>query len=155
LAIEARDRGLVVDRRFEVDGQAVNQASVGDVISVTVTIVAPTDLYHVLIETPIPAGAEALDPSLATTSNEFGGPALEQVEEERNVWQAWTPSYTDIRDDKVALFATRLAAGAYEYTFQVRATLPGEYRVLPVYGEMMYFNEVWGRSSGALFTVME
>jgi uncharacterized protein YfaS (alpha-2-macroglobulin family) len=60
-----------------------------------------------------------------------------------------------MRDDKVALFATYLRAGTYEYTFQVRASVPGEYRVLPVYAEMMYFNEVWGRSAGALFTVTE
>ena len=31
--------------------------------------------------------------------------------------------------------------------------LPGEYRVLPVHGEMMYFPEVWGRSGGEVFTV--
>ena len=66
---------------------------------------------------------------------------------------AWTPSFTDFRNDKVTLFATYLPAGSYEYTFLVRASLPGEFRVLPVHGEMMYFPEVWGRSGGALFTV--
>lgn len=155
LAIDARDRGIVVDRRFELDGNRVNSAQVGDVISVTVTIVAPTDLYHALIETPIPAGTEPIDVSLATTSNEFSGPELQSAPANQAPWRAWTPSYTDIRDDKVALFATHLPAGAYEYTFQVRASVPGEYRVLPVYGEMMYFNQVWGRSAGALFSVTE
>jgi alpha-2-macroglobulin len=155
LAIQPRDRGIVLDRRFELDGAPVSAAQVGEVISVTVTIIAPTDLYHALIEVPIPAGVEPIDPSLATTSNVFGAPELMPVDEATNAWGFWTPTYTDIRDDKVALFATRLPAGAYEYTFQVRATLPGEYRVLPVYGEMMYFNEVWGRSSGSLFTVGE
>lgn len=155
LAIQARDRGIVVDRRFELDGRAVSAAQVGDVISVTVTIIAPTDLYHALIEVPIPAGVEPIDPSLATTSSVFGGPELAPVEQGHDSWRFWTPTYTDIRDDRVALFATHLPAGAYEYTFQVRAAVPGEYRVLPVYGEMMYFNEVWGRSSGALFTVTE
>jgi len=38
---------------------------------------------------------------------------------------AWTPSFTDFRDDKVTLFATCLPAGSYEYTFLVRASLPG------------------------------
>jgi hypothetical protein len=155
LAIDARDRGLVVDRHFTLDGQRVSSAKVGDVVSVTVTIVAPTNLYHVLVEAPIPAGVEPIDLRLATTSNQFGGPTLEPVNQEQRWWYFWTPSYIDIRDDKVALFATELPAGAYEYTFQVRASLPGEYRVLPAYGEMMYFNEVWGRSAGALFTVSE
>jgi hypothetical protein len=155
LAIDARDRGIVVDRRFTVDGERINSAKVGEVISVTVTIVAPTNLYHVLVEAPIPAGSEPIDPRLATTSNQFGGPSLEQVNPEQRWWYFWTPNYIDIRDDKVALFASELGAGAYEYTFQVRASVPGEYRVLPVYAEMMYFNEVWGRSAGALFTVTE
>jgi alpha-2-macroglobulin len=159
LAIDARDRGIVVDRRFERDGQRVDTAKVGDVISVTVTIVAPTDLYQVLIETPIPAGTEPIDVSLATTSNEFGGPELQPTmdgnTEGKIGWQFWTPTYTDLRDDRVALFATHLRAGTYEFTFQVRASVPGEYRVLPVYAEMMYFNEVWGRSAGSLFTVQD
>jgi uncharacterized protein YfaS (alpha-2-macroglobulin family) len=33
--------------------------------------------------------------------------------------------------------------------------LPGEYRILPAYAEQMYFNEVWGRSAGGLFSVRE
>jgi uncharacterized protein YfaS (alpha-2-macroglobulin family) len=153
LAINARDRGIVVDRRFELENQVVSTAKVGDIISVTVTIVAPNDLYHVLIEAPIPAGVEPLDPSLATTTEAISNPELRAVETTKEPWFFWTPTYVDIRDDKVAVFATHLPAGAYEYTFQVRATTPGEYRVLPVYGEMMYFNEVWGRSAGAQFTV--
>jgi uncharacterized protein YfaS (alpha-2-macroglobulin family) len=155
LAIDARDRGLVVARRFEGEDGVVNSAKVGEIISVTVTIVAPNDLYHLLIETPIPAGVEPLDPTLATTTQAISGPQLTPSDANKVLPFFWSPTYVDIRDDKVALFATYLPAGAYEYTFQVRATLPGEYRVLPVYGELMYFNEVWGRSSGAQFTVTE
>jgi len=156
LAVEPRDRGIVVDRRFVLAGETVNSATVGDVISVTVTIVAPTDLHHVLIEAPIPAGTEPIDPNLATTPSMYA-PAeiVSQENNPQNSWMSWLPTNTDIRDEKVALFATYLPAGAYEYTFQVRASVPGEYRVLPAHGEMMYFPEVWGRSGGALFTVEE
>jgi len=166
LAVEAQDRGLVIDRRFALDGETVSSAAVGDVISVTVTLVAPTDLHYALIEAPIPAGTEPIDPNLATTSAEFNQPQVTPSEgagegqntegkntEVQKDWRFWIPTHTDIRDDKVALFATYLPAGTYEYTFQVRATVPGEYRVLPAVGELMYFREVWGRSAGALFTV--
>ncbi len=161
-AVDSRDRGIVVDRRFALLGgdpsEPVSSAKVGDVISVTVTIVAPTDLHHVLVEAPIPAGLEPIDPRLATTSGQFDMPAMTDTEQTEGVpwwWSRWIPSYTDIRDDKVALFATFLPAGAYQYTFNARAGIPGEYRVLPAYAEMMYFNDVWGRSSGDLFTVTE
>jgi len=161
-AIESRDRGIVVDRSFALAGsdssEAVNSAHVGDVISVTVTIVAPTDLHHVLVEVPVPAGFETIDPRLATTSQQFDMPSVTDVEaqgDDKWWWSRWIPSYTDIRDDKVAVFATFLPAGAYQYTFNARAGIVGEYRVLPAYAEMMYYNDVWGRSSGALFTVTE
>ena len=160
LAVDARSRGMVVDRRFEIAGEngpePVSSASVGDVISVTVTIVAPTDLHHVLVEAPIPAGAEPIEPRLETESAQYGPPQMTPMEEpggEAGPWRPWVPTYIDIRDDKVALFATDLPAGAYQYTFQMRAGIPGEYRVLPAHGEEMYFPEVWGRSAGSLFVV--
>ena len=155
LAVQPLDRGLSVDRRFSLNGETVHSAGVGDVLSVTVTIVAPTDLHHVMVETPIPAGVEPLDPSLSIVSPQdvYGPPALRPIRPTEGSWWMWTPSFVDYRDDKVTLFATYLPAGAYEYTFQVRASLPGEFRVLPVHGEMMYFPEVWGRSGGAVFTV--
>jgi uncharacterized protein YfaS (alpha-2-macroglobulin family) len=150
LAVDARDRGIVVDRRFELDGERVNGARVGDVVSVTVTIIVPQSRYHVLVEVPIPAGTEPIDPSLAITGQEFEEPGPWS-----SGWRQWRPTYTDMRDDRMALFATYLPAGTYTYTFQARAALPGEYRVLPVYAEQMYFNEVWGRSAGELFSVRE
>ena len=161
-AVDSRDRGIVVDRSFTLlDGdpsRPISSAQVGDVVSVTVTIVAPTDLHHVLVEAPIPAGLEPIDPRLATTSGQFDMPSITDTglaDGDAWWWSRWIPSYTDIRDDKVALFATFLPAGAYQYTFNARAGIAGEYRVLPAYAEMMYFHDVWGRSSGALFTVTE
>ncbi|MEZ4580371.1 MAG: hypothetical protein R3A10_01730 [Caldilineaceae bacterium] len=129
----------------------------GDVISVTVGVIVPADRYHLMVEVPIPAGTEPVDRSLATERNDLPGPEFGATEETANGprFGYWTPTYVDIRDDKVALFATYLPAGAYEFTFPIRATVPGEYRVLPVHAEQMYFPEVWGRSAGELFGVRE
>jgi uncharacterized protein YfaS (alpha-2-macroglobulin family) len=159
--VEARDRGVVLERHFALqDEEPDNQtttAQVGDVISVTVTIVAPTDLYHLMVEVPIPAGTEPIDPNLAITSDTFTGPIMTEEGADEvsgpTWWRYWVPSYTDMRDDKVAVFATFLQAGTYEYTFNVRASVPGEYRVLPAYAEQMYFTDVWGRSAGDTFTI--
>ena len=161
--VEARDRGVVVERHFALaEGDPdtdVTSAQVGDVISVTVTIVAPTDLFYLLVEVPIPAGTEPIDPNLATTSDQFVDPMMTMESEGESLgpdwWRYWVPSATDMRDDKVAVFATNLAAGTYQYTFNVRASVPGEYNVLPAFAEQMYFTEVWGRSSGGIFTITD
>lgn len=160
--VDARDRGVILERRFALaegaSDTSVQSAQVGDVISVTVTIVAPTDLHYLMVEVPIPAGTEPIDPNLATTSNQFGDPMLvdSEVEADGPVWwRYWVPSFTDIRDDRVTVFATFLGAGTYEYTFNVRASVPGEYRVLPAFGAQMYFPDVWGRSAGDTFSITQ
>lgn len=152
MSVDARDRGIVVDRAFALDGKQTSGVRVGDVVSVTTTIVASTDLYHVLVEVPIPAGTEPIDNRLETESSQFEQPVVEVVGAQE-WWRSWTPTFVDIRDDKVALFSTFLQAGTVQYTFQVRATVPGEYGVLPAYAEQMYFPEVWGRSAAMRFMV--
>jgi len=155
LAVPPLERGMVVERRFFKDGIPVSSVQVGDIVSVTVTIVAPTDLYHVLVEAPIPAGAEPLDPALPTgfQYGNDGQPVLKPVNATADGWYNWTPASLDYRDDRVAMFATFLPSGSYTYSFEMRAAFPGEYRVLPAHGEMMYFPEVWGRSGGEQFTI--
>jgi len=163
-ALEARDRGVVVAREYSIidpqTGKVVDAApgsasQVGDTVQVKLTIIAPHDLHYLVLESPLPAGAEAIDPSLATTSQVYEGPQL-SGDEDRPWWfWTWTPTYSELRDEKVVLFATRLAAGSYEYTYQMRASLPGQFQTLPVTAYEMYFPEVWGRSAGELFEIGE
>jgi len=73
--IEPVDRGIIVSRRYTLadcqDGPRCPEArevKLGDEIRVDLTIIAPNDLYYVVVEDPLPAGAEAIDTGLATTS---------------------------------------------------------------------------------------
>jgi uncharacterized protein YfaS (alpha-2-macroglobulin family) len=114
----------------------------------------------VVVEDPLPAGAEAIDVSLATTSLLDQHPALRrQAEDSRwGEWYYWWwhwYSRTEMRDDKVVLFADYLSAGTYEYTYTFRATLPGQYQVIPTVASEFYFPEVFGRSDGRLLTITE
>jgi len=65
------------------------------------------------------------------------------------MWADWRP--TTLR--KVALFATHLGRGTYEYTYLMRASVAGDFNVPPAHAEEMYFPEVFGRSSGGVFSV--
>ncbi len=170
--IEPEDRGVIVQRRYTLascqDGAALRQAqdtactdvqevALGDVIRVDLTIIAPNDLYYVVVEDPLPAGAEAIDTGLATTSLLALEPSLSrQPEDDR-----WYPFYwwwnwysrSELRDEKVVLFADYLPKGTYEYSYTMRATLPGDYHVIPTVAHEFYFPEVFGRSGGRLLSI--
>jgi len=169
------NRGVAVSREYRlVDcGQTdpkqtcptITQAKVGDVIEVKLSVVVPHSLHYVIVEDPLPAGTEALDTSLKTTSRTVKGPALSQSKgpevsqngESAAPWSGWTwtPDHVELRDEKTVLFQTDLQPGTYEFTYQIRASLPGEFLTLPPTAYQMYFPEVWGRGAGGVFTVTE
>jgi hypothetical protein len=165
--IEPLNRGVIVSRHYSdpdctegLQCPEVETVEVGDVVQVRLSIIAPHDLYYVVVEDPLPAGAEAIDPSLATTSLVEQEPALSrEVEREgpRQFYRWWWNWYSrsEMRDDKVVLFADYLPAGTYEYTYTFRATRPGEYQVIPSNAREFYFPEVFGRGAGRLLTIEE
>ena len=164
--VTALNRGIIVSRRYtladcEADEEpcpAISQARVGDAIRVQLTIIAPHDLHYVVVEDPFPAGAEGIDRSLKTTSVVGEEPELTRTDRRSpwgGEWGWWWFSHSELRDEKAVLFATYLPQGTYEYTYLIRAGLPGEYRVIPTHAYEMYFPEVFGRSDGGVFTVTE
>jgi uncharacterized protein YfaS (alpha-2-macroglobulin family) len=168
--IEPLDRGIIVSRQYtradciptkDEPCPEVTEARVGDVIQVKLTIVAPHDLYYLVVEDMLPAGAEAIDTSLDTTSLLERSPALRRQVDRGGYWYDfywwWWHWYSrsELRDEKVVLFADYLYAGTYEYTYTFRAVLPGEYQVIPTFANEFYFPEVFGRGEGELFTINE
>jgi uncharacterized protein YfaS (alpha-2-macroglobulin family) len=161
--IEPLNRGVVVSRKYSdpdcsegLTCPEVETVAVGDLVQVRLSIVAPHDLYYVVVEDPLPAGAEAVDPTLATTSVVDQAPTLRRSPErsEGLYWWWWNwYSRSEMRDDKVVLFADYLPAGTYEYTYTFRATRPGEYQVIPTSAREFYFPEVFGRGAGRLLTI--
>jgi len=164
--VTALNRGIIVSRKYtladcdpeEETCPVIVQAQVGDAIQVKLTIIAPNDLHYVVVEDPFPAGAEGVDQSLKTTSVVGEPPTLTRTDRRSpwgGAWGWWWFSHTELRDEKAVLFATYLPRGTYEYTYLIRASLPGEYGVIPTHAYEMYFPEVFGRSDGGVFTVTE
>ncbi|MBN1221594.1 MAG: Ig-like domain-containing protein [Anaerolineae bacterium] len=152
--VRALDRGIRVSRQYRhltaseeegLEEGLIKEVKLGDVIEVKLTLVAPNALHYVVVEDPLPAGTEAIDPSLATTS----------MADQPSTNGHWWFTHTELRDDKAVLFATYLPQGVYEYTYLIRATLPGEYQIRPTHAEEMYFPEVFGRSNGEVFRIRE
>jgi len=168
--IEPLNRGVIVSRQYtradcvpteDEPCPEVSEARVGDVIQAKLTIIAPHDLYYVVVEDMLPAGAEAIDTSLDTSSLLERSPALRRQVDWGGFWYDfywwWWNWYSrsELRDEKVVLFADVLAAGTYEYTYTFRAVLPGEYQVIPTFANEFYFPEVFGRGEGELFVIGE
>lgn len=154
--VEPLSRGVIVSRRYlDDEGNPVTGGAVGDVVTVELSIVAPHDLYYLVVEDPYPAGAEAINPELETTSVLGQRPTLQPDDPLAQGWGWWYFGQTDLRDEKAVLFADYLPAGTYQYTYQLRLGLPGEYRVIPSTAREFYLPEVYGRGAGSVFTIEE
>ena len=166
--IEALNRGFAVSHRYSLldDPETpVTSAAIGDVVRVTVTVVAPADRLFVQVEDSLPAGLEPIDPQLQIVP-----PWLrEQLREEQGEllranapgycapWYGWCFSpwgQVDLRDDRLVLQASRLQQGVHEYVYYARATAPGDFFVAPARAEETYFPEVFGRSDSSRFTIL-
>lgn len=110
----------------------------GDELLVTLTVRADGDYEHVLIEDGIPSDAEGIaDDSRFRLAGEG--------RREGRGWRWWYAG-REIRDDRVALFATRLARGEHRFQYFLKAVVPGTFWVPPARAELMYHPEVQGRS---------
>ena len=165
--IEALNRGFAVSHRYSLlddPDTAVTSAAVGDVVRVTVTVVAPADRLFVAVEDFLPAGLEPIDPQLNIVSPWLRQQLWEEQAEALKgssggycaPWYGWCFSpwdQVDLRDDRLVLQATRLPQGVHEYVYYARATAPGDFFVAPVHAEETYLPEVFGRSDSSRFTV--
>jgi hypothetical protein len=129
-------------------GPALGDLAVGDIVTVTLSVRFDQRNNYVIVEDPLPAGLEAIDTNLATTAQNLGPQARD--------WPDWVWSHIELRDDRVALFATWMYYDdTLTYTYQARVTTAGTFNVLPPQACAMYKPEVIGRTSGLVVTVKE
>jgi uncharacterized protein YfaS (alpha-2-macroglobulin family) len=159
--IAALDQGIGVQREYvAVDtatlsptGQLATQAKLGDLVQVRLTLTVPEDMPFFAVEDLLPAGLEALDSSLKTVGDAAQAPELADANTDLPSW--WFFTQSEVRDNRVALFATNLAKGTYHYTYLARASSIGTFQALPATAYRMYSPEVFGRSNGTTFVVSE
>lgn len=96
----------------------------GDQVEVELNLKAPNDYEYVIIEDFKPAGCEPVD--LVSGSSYAGGLC----------------SNMELRDTKVAFFATWLRQGEHTLRYKLRAEIPGVFHALPAKVEAMYAPDV-------------
>ena len=154
--LTSRDNGFRIQRQYAVvreGGQAAAPAqsfSAGDLIRVTLSFDLPKERRFVAVTDPIPAGFEPVESWFATTAGDVARLAEQQDTDDESgwnaVWRRGTFDHVERHDDRVQLFATRLADGHHEFSYVVRATTSGMFRTAPDHVEEMYEPEVFGRT---------
>ncbi len=128
----------------------------GDEVLVKVTVASNTDYEYFMLEDPLPAGVEVIkDESGYNIIGEsaYRGPREQEYEGggDGGYWYA----AKEIRDEKVAFFATRLPAGRHDFMYLLRAQIPGNYHVMPPIANLMYYPEYQGNGNEARVRIVE
>ncbi|MCB0990160.1 MAG: hypothetical protein KDB16_04230, partial [Acidimicrobiales bacterium] len=158
--LEPLDRGFVVTRTYEAiddpddvwrDDSGVWHVRAGADVRVKLTMTAESRRTQVALVDPMPAGFEALNPSLATTGVVDDGTG--ELASARSWWWWNWFEHQNLRDDRAEAITSYLPAGTYDYSYVVRATTPGTFVVPPARAEQIYEPETFGRSASLTVTV--
>ena len=178
--IKARSEGLAITRqyyRMPVPGsggqpERTDHIAAGDLVKVRLSLVVPDTSYYLMVEDPLPAGLEAVNGSLNTTSDSerppnpqgsVGDGGDSSTNPSSGIagsrgsdygyfpwWRYWGVfSRVEVRDDRVALFADSVGPGTYSYEYFARATTPGTYMAQPAEAKLLYFPMCSGAATAA------
>ena len=109
------------------------------------------DRDFLALRVPVPAGAEVIDGSLATS--QLVPPAAGEEQPEAGFYDASLPVQR-VYDAEVRFFFDRFPRGRREVSFLARTTTPGSFRTPPPAAELMYEQEVFGRGAGRTVRVV-
>ncbi|UCF96206.1 MAG: hypothetical protein JSV89_13580 [Spirochaetaceae bacterium] len=144
--VEARDEGIgLFTEILDTTGKPVEGSlMLGQVYKLHYVIYSSRDRDFLALRLPIPAGAETIDGSLATSQ-------IVRGQEEQEDWH-----YGPVRriyDDEVRFYYDTFYRGKREGSFLFRTTSPGTFSTPPATAELMYEEEVFGRTDGRQYRI--
>jgi uncharacterized protein YfaS (alpha-2-macroglobulin family) len=143
---EPRSEGLSVSRRYQRVVRSMNDqgmpietmvdltdggVDVGDELLVTLTLESEVERELLIVEDPLAAGFEVRPGSVGADDDG---------------WSHWY-SHFEVRDEKVAFFATRMPKGKSLMTYRVRVENAGTVAASPAVAWQMYLPEIMGNSA--------
>ncbi|MCC7119361.1 MAG: Ig-like domain-containing protein [Anaerolineales bacterium] len=152
--VEPIEKGIFIKREYfslEDAETPITSAEMGDLVQARLTIVAPSALYYVAVDDPLPAGFEAVDSTLQTDTIVPSTITIAGLKERG--WGWWFFDHIQIQDEKISLSADYLPAGTYVYTYLARASNRGIFNVMPPAAFEFYFPDVSGHGAGSTFII--
>ena len=136
---EAYNGQNIIYRKKYFDGNVKS----GDMILVKLRVYTKdNNMNFFMLEDPIPAGCEVTKDDWAY-----------RIEEEKDYsgysyyWWRWWYADKDIRDNKVTFFSTYMYGNSSEFSYIMRAQIPGDYNVNPARGCLMYYTDISGSTA--------
>jgi uncharacterized protein YfaS (alpha-2-macroglobulin family) len=157
--VKAASQGITLKREYFNANDLkhpVTQATVGDILYVKITIATSQDIQYFVMEDTLPSGVEAVDPTLATSSSSSEDSLWNTYRDDPYwYWGWWYFKQSEFYDSSVRLYSDYLPAGTYTYTYQIHATSAGVFQTIPTTATTFYFPEIYGRTDGTLFTIVD
>ncbi|MFT4605954.1 MAG: hypothetical protein ACI9W4_002699 [Rhodothermales bacterium] len=127
-------------------GDANPQVASGELYLVTLRLITPTDRHYIVVDDPLPAGLEPVNTAFTSTRSDLSGTTGSD-----RWWGSF--NHTELRDERVLLFADYLARGEHVYRYVVRAGVAGDFSWPGVQAEAMYEPSVRGLGAAGRLVV--
>jgi hypothetical protein len=163
--------GVTVTRDYFLAGQdcqaeacklisSVQLANPSQEVQVRVTVTVPKEMYYLVVDDNIPAGAEIVNETLNTSQQnqeptETPTPQYNPANPFGDGWGWWYFSDPQYYTSHIRWIANDLPAGTYVLTYKIQPFAAGEFQVLPAHAWMYYFPDVEGTSAGTTFDITE
>lgn len=132
-------------RKKEVKGTVKS----GNVILVKISV-TPSDKFcsYFMMEDPIPAGCEIVQDDWA-----YNIEGEKDYSSWDHYWWRWWYTEKTIRDNRVSFFASRMYGETYEFSYLMRAEIPGKFNVMPSHAMLMYYPESNGNGESRIIEI--
>ncbi|MBN1273652.1 MAG: Ig-like domain-containing protein [Candidatus Aminicenantes bacterium] len=142
----AADEGFSVQKKIlTMNGNPVKDIEAGKLYVIQLDIGVPQESLFVVVDDPLPAGFEAVNPTFVTESRE-DLQRLQTLGENQNRGWWFGFNHIEMHDNRVLLFADSLTPGVHTHSYLVRAITFGSFNAPGTKVEEMYAPETFGRS---------
>jgi len=122
----------------------------GETILMKVEVNSPISMPYVIVECPLPSGAEVVKSSGAQNAISEEDSTNETISGD---WGGYWWSHQDVLDDKIVFFGTTVPEGKKEFCTLLRMELPGKVNVNPVSLAGMYTKLIRGFTKSEELTI--
>ena len=119
----------------------------------TITVTTPRERSFVVVNDPVPAGCELVDPKIAVANKQV----VRKVEavNAKNTLSTWwgTWNHIEYRDQRCLLFADYLTPGTHTFVYALHPIVAGTFTTPAPAVEEMYNPEIFGRGEECLVRI--